>query len=296
MPVEAGFAVGGTVEQLASEWRLAVEWHLAHSGAVRAAECLYVGRSISEAKKATVAVGGDLYVASAGFGLVRSDEPLPSYDVTVSDPSNALRHALSRCGATPSDWWMALRGSGLAKRSVTDLLEANPRSLLILALPSTYLNLLARDLGRLNQQDASRVRIVTAGAAFADLPDTLRASVLPYDERLESVPGWSGTQGDFAQRACRHFVEVLQAHPLSLDEACDRVSRYLELFQKPERISRMRANDEQIKREIRSNWARCGGRSARLLRYLRDDCGVACEQKRFQGLWRQVEVERDAKS
>ena len=266
------------------------------SGAVLSAESLYVGRSISEAKKAAVVAGADLYIASAGFGLVRSDESLPSYNVTVSDPSNPLSHALSRCGAAPSDWWVALRRTGVAKRSLLELLAANPHSLLMLALPSTYLNLLGRELAQVNQQDASRVRIVTAGVALSELPEILRASVLPYDARLESVPGWSGTQGDFAQRACRHFIEVLQAHTLSLDDARDLVSRYLGRFLKPERMSRERADDEQIKSEIRSNWVRCGGGSAKLLRYLRDDRGVACEQKRFQGLWRQIRTERGAKS
>jgi hypothetical protein len=62
-PVQAGFAVGTTVERLASDWRRAVESHSEQSGSVLSAESLYVGRSISEAKKAAVVAGADLYIA-----------------------------------------------------------------------------------------------------------------------------------------------------------------------------------------------------------------------------------------
>ena len=43
---------------------------------------------------------------------------------------------------------------------------------------------------------------------------------------------------------------------------------------------------------LHKSWESHGGSSTRLLRYLRDEALVACEQGRFRSLWHQVRAER----
>ena len=105
---------------------------------------------------------------------------------------------------------------------------------------------------------------------------------MPYDDRLESVDGYSGTRADFPQRAMRHFVERLEAQKLSLTNAHEAVTRSLRRY-----------SNQEITRLIREQWETADGRSTTLLRYLRDEAFVSCEQSRFAQLFRSVRDEVD---
>jgi hypothetical protein len=50
----------------------------------------------------------------------------------------------------------------------------------------------------------------------------------------------------------------------------------------------MRVTDEEIVVLIREHWSAAQAQSTRMLRLLRDDLGVACEQGRFSRLFRRV--------
>ena len=111
---------------------------------------------------------------------------------------------------------------------------------------------------------------------------------MPYDERLESLPGFTGTRADFPQRAMRHFVSQLIGHQLAAKAAFHAVEQALSVCIAPTVPTRRRLTDDEICVLIRKGWTKCGGSGARLLRYLRDDELVACEQGRFAILRRQV--------
>lgn len=114
---------------------------------------------------------------------------------------------------------------------------------------------------------------------------------MPYDDRLDSAgPGHSGTQTDFAQRALRHFVtEVLnqredgdaQAHSSLVLEA-------LSSLAKREIPKRQRLSDYEIGKVIRDNWEQGNGQSTALLRIIRRDLDIACEQSRFRNIYQLV--------
>lgn len=117
---------------------------------------------------------------------------------------------------------------------------------------------------------------------------------MPYDERLESVPGHAGTQADFAQRAMRHFVEVLHATPMSLDEARATVAKSLADRPRRGRAMGRRMTDDEILKVLVAQWGRHSGSSTRLLRYLRDEAQISCEQKRFSRLWQGLSAQMRA--
>ena len=54
---------------------------------------------------------------------------------------------------------------------------------------------------------------------------------------------------------------------------------------------RRRADDDEILQLLRTHWDAYKGQSSRLLRFLRDDALVACEQSRFRALWLQLRAE-----
>jgi hypothetical protein len=113
---------------------------------------------------------------------------------------------------------------------------------------------------------------------------------MPYDDRLESS-GIPGTRADFPQRALKHFVCELAAHKAPVDRARRSVEAALAKLQAPETPRRERISDEQVSALLRDGWDRHQGQSSRLLRFLRDEQGVACEQRRFRDLWRKLSAE-----
>ena len=123
------------------------------------------------------------------------------------------------------------------------------------------------------------------------LASRLRRCVMPYDERLEGHERFAGTRSDFPQRAMRHFVEELDGQYLDVERANDAVETAMAQLKRPVLPQRARKTDEEIIKLIRSQWMTHDGSSLRLLRYLRDEALVACEQSRFRGLWHRVRAE-----
>jgi hypothetical protein len=259
-----------------------------------AARELYVGRSISEARQAAASVAAPLYIASAGHGLVHGDERIPSYDVTVAAaPDNSLYQCLLRLQAAPAAWWQALVHAFGAQRSLADLIKTSTNALALLAVPAAYLELLADEFALLSDDEVGRLCIVTSPHGASGLPTRLQSSVLPYDERLEGLDGYAGTRSDFPQRALRHFVEVVRGHTLPLEQAREHVRAAMAALRKPVLPERQRKSDEEIIALLRQHWQRLNGSATALLRYLRDDALVACEQSRFRTLRQLVLVEQN---
>jgi hypothetical protein len=274
---------GPTLRATTANWQRVVKAR----GKICPAGDLYVGRSITEAQSAATTVGAaPLVFVSAGLGMVRSDDPIPAYDLTPADAGGGLARALAKFAASPVEWWGELSGHGLSR-----LIRERSSAIFLVALPATYLRMLRDDLSRCRLEDVSRLRLFTSVAGAASIPALLQPSVMPYDERLETVDTFDGTRGDFPQRAMRHFVEVLHGHRLSLEEGRRSVEHALATLGWREVPERKRLDDSQIKSLIADRWDDCSGQSSRLLRALRDEELVACEQGRFASLWREVRSE-----
>jgi hypothetical protein len=271
----------GSLALLAQAWQQRVL--SVPQGQLQAAGDLYGGRSISEAKHTAHSLSAPLHIVSAGHGLLRADDKIPSYDVTVTPASdNPLHRCLVRLGLSPADWWPALIQAFGKHRSLNALVTESPTSLVLLAVPSIYLTLLSHELSSLSDDAVSRLRVLTSSHGASTLPARLQSAVMPYDDRLEGLVAYSGTRSDFPQRALRHFVTVLGGHALSLETARQKVLDAMSNLHKPVLPERQRKTDHEILLLLRQNWHRLNGSSARLLRYLRDDALVSCEQSRFR--------------
>jgi hypothetical protein len=279
------------VDELARTWLDALMRR--SEGAVPAIE-LYAGRAFSDAKAVTASVGGRLAVVSAGLGLVDGYERAPLYELTVADGPGSVTPRLASLGASSKAWWRAVNvaRSGdpcpLARRLTGGLYTA-----ILVALPANYMELIGEDLEAIPGSARSALRIFTSHAGRDKVPELLRPNVLPYDERLdgEGSPR-QGTRVDFPQRAMRHYVEDLDALGLPLAEGCNRVVTALSRLVRPSVPVRRRATDEELLELLRLNWTAYHGQSSKLLRFLRDEARVACEQSRFRVLWSQARNER----
>lgn len=267
--------------------RLAKAWQRAVGRALRVcpAQALYQGRSIADTAATASYLGSSWYVVSAGLGLVRSDQPVPAYECTVATGSE-LDGRLRLLGVTASDWWNAITAH--QPQPLSRLIK---QTLTLLALPSSYLRMTHDDLARVPTAKARQLRIFTSTAGAQFVPKHLADCLMPYDDRLESVPNYAGTQADFPQRALRHFVETLEATSLPLGDARIAVSSALAHRPRRARTTGKRMSDDEIRQVLKAQWARHRGSSTQLLRFLRDEAHISCEQKRFSRIWQAMAAE-----
>lgn len=256
-----------------------------------AAQDLYKGRSFSDAKKAAQALNAELLVISAGLGVIGSTDMVPHYSLTVAEGVGSVRSMLQRADCSSQDWWRLLNTAKGTPTPLSQKLSEDPGVITLIAAPSTYLEMVADDLMQLSDADLTRLRLLTSPAGAKALPGRLRAACLPYDARLEGHAIYAGTQADFPQRALRHFVEELKACALPIHAAQALVQQAMEALVKPTLPLRERRTDEEIVELISRNWDRFNGHREPLLRFLRDEAQVSCEQSRFGALWRWIKAQ-----
>ncbi|WP_348697893.1 DUF6884 domain-containing protein [Duganella fentianensis] len=278
-----------TIESLAKLWVTRVN-EAKHREPVKT---LYQGRAFSEAKRTARAVNAPLFVVSAGHGIVSCDELLPAYDLTATPSTdNPLHSMLGQMNKNAIDWWEALTQSFALPRSLLELFNkhATNNCIVVLAVPSTYLSMLHGDLLSLSDEQICRIRIITSEFGAEKLTGKLREMVLPYDERLEGNAAYAGTRNDFPQRALRHFVQELSGHELPIDRARERVISAMQSLTRRNLPTRGRKSDAEIEDLVLQVWHRHRGSQSVLLRWLRDEQLVSCEQSRFRKLWHRVKL------
>lgn len=269
--------------------RVCVAWIKALSQADGrcAARALYAGRSFTDSLAAAGSIDAGLYVVSAGLGLVRAETAVPSYDLTVT--AGAEDDILTRIDGPAAAWWSALTAASPFSAEIVE------DGLILAALPRPYLEMVQADWEQWPAERMARLRLFSKTAPDAAYP-RLRGQHMPYDDRLDGLgPGRGGTQGDFAQRALRHFVDAHLPHSTDATADARRVARGLQPVAVTVRKAGQRASDEEILATIDRQWEAVGGRSGAMLRRLRDELAIACEQSRFARLFRQAAAMREGR-
>lgn len=271
---------------------LAHTWAEAITGAPKACQAihLYAGRSFTDACAVAGKLDAALKIVSAGLGLIDSNEMIPSYELTISEGRGSILKRLGDYSASSAQWWSELNNARIGRESpIASSVKTDRFQRIYIALPSRYLEMVQLDLASLAVESVENLRIFTSPAGQKLVPAALRKAVMPYDERLEDTSSTRrGTRTDFAQRAMRHFVEDLGAGNLPLDEARTTVFDAMAKMSYPIKPHRSRVSDDEIVTLLYANWLKNDGQSSRLLRYLRDEVLVSCEQARFRHLWLKV--------
>lgn len=256
------------------------------------AERVYVGRTVKDALEAAQLLGADVFFVSAGLGLVKRDSSIPAYNLSITPnqrptrSSNAvsLPTVLADKSSSPAQWWALINRN----RSLLETLDLRMTTFVWIAIPSSYVALIQSDLLQIPSEILKNVRIFTSPAGVKSLDSRLRGLCLPYDERLNSVLSSTGTRNDFPQRALLHYLTHLNGKDLELEEGKKRVLKFLSKHKIRELPLRKKKTDAEIVSILKKYWGPSKGSSSRLLRILRDDLKISCEQRRFSNLWRYV--------
>jgi hypothetical protein len=250
---------------------------------------LYCGRGFREAENAAKKLKTKPLVISAGLGLLSSDCEIPAYDLTLSPYS--LDSVFTRIAEkiTPSEWWEAIALAQKKKHPISSLVATKPKSLVLIACSGNYTNLISNDLMNLKETDLSRVRLF-GPKKLKGIPEAIRPLIMPYDERFDGPSSpLPGTRGDFAQRVMCHFAEHVARPPKDLhkpERHAELIEEILNGWKYPRQVTRIKKTDDEIIDLVANLWPRAQGSSGRMLRVLRDQEMIACEQGRFASLFK----------
>ena len=268
---------------------LAREWgkRVRRAPADLAAGELYSGRGFRDTYAACAKLGSRLAVVSAGLGVVAVDERVPAYGLTVSPGHRDSIQA--RCVAaargTSADWWRYL-GSHGQRRGLTQFLADCDSELVIIALPTPYLQMLTDELAALGKRDLARLRIV-GPKSTQKLPAGLHDIVMPYDSRLNGPDTpVRGTELDFPHRAAISFLKLIRQDKGSDSLAAHtrRVRLSLSKLRPAKKHNRERLSDARVRDVIKKLKGQTNS-MATGLKLLRSRYRIACEQQRFRKLW-----------
>lgn len=277
------------LDDLAGAWRQ----RLANEKIRQPATGVYGGRNFQEARSAADELGATLLIVSAGLGLIDAATAIPAYGCTiVVGAEDSVRSRVTDRFSLKA-WWTAISKASVFSVDLARLVNQAEGPILI-ALPETYLEMLAPDLTALFPSAQERIRIFT-GAPIDRLTPALRPYRMPYDNRLDGPDSpRPGTLSDFASRALAHFVALGRGRSpqAALADDAEAVRSDLSSWRRPETFSRQRHDDKAMLELINRHWDDNGGSSSRLLRFFRDELDIACEQSRFAGLARQVRGRR----
>lgn len=254
-----------------------------------AAGLLYAGRGFGLATDAAESAEAKLYILSAGLGLVPADRQVPLYGLTVSPGYSESIAARVTGEFDAAAWFAALLSSSRSDQWAEAIGSDSGRILIALTRP--YAQMVGESLSMLEPRALARLRIFGTSLASA-LPAKLHPAIAPYDTRLDAI--LPGTRVDFSQRALHHFVGLVAGRSEQERDADYRaVANAFEKVKAPDRPNRPRRTDAEILEMISLRLHSQLG-IARILRALRDEEGVACEQSRFSRLYRVALKNRQA--
>ena len=286
-------SIGGrTLEDRFERWVSALEENEDRkipAGSLYVGDHWHVSKSVPrEAQKAGLRL--NLWVCSAGYGLVPASADLVPYAATFS-ASNPDAVAPAHQDKKSQEWWRIQRtwhGPDPGQpRSLRELAELYPRAPLLIAASPRYLRALSRDL-----QDAadtlSNGHLMIFSATGA-MPKGLEKAWVPGDARLQ--PRVGGSRQSLNARLVRLAIADAPRYPLELSIQRDRFKRIMQRAGPVPTYSRAPMTDEEVRRfVVRRVKSDPTATHSRLLRELRNS-NRACEQSRFARIFKETQRE-----
>ncbi len=257
-----------------------------------------IARSLPAQASGNDAAGrAELWVASAGYGLVNESALLKPYAATFAgrhpdtvihpgDPGDQRSRARR--------WWQLLTSDPgpdrYAPRSLAALAATHSGELLLVVASASYLAALADDLVAARNALAApeHLLIVSVGGCLGGL---LANNLLPADARLRMLVG--GTLSALNLRVSRWLLERVGPGKLTLPAVHAELARALAALEAWTPATGTRLSSTEVRQFILSAQAEQPGLSrTALLRRLRA-AGYACEQARFAAIMRSAEESLD---
>lgn len=281
----------GSQEEVSREWQK----RLKTSSVKTPASDVYCGRGFAEILGASREDNHKLHIISAGLGLIPSDRAIPSYNLTISAQSQeSIQRKISGEFHAPK-WWRSLNKRKVNEcQPLASLISKSADAGFVFSLSRPYAEMVVEDLLALDDKDLCRVRIL--GLSHPDyLPNRLRQVCMPYDWRFDGPDSVCvGTRSDFPQRVAVHFVRHIFRHNEggTPQDHARLVKEFLDGKRFPVKVKRASLTDTEIRVIIQERWEMGQGSSSKMLRVLRDNLLIACEQKRFAQLFKEVKAEQ----
>jgi hypothetical protein len=271
-------SINAPPEQRLVEWKRRIREVEARR---RRAHDLYAGdhwRAVCEAYRLTrqYSSRAELWVISAGYGLISSDKLIKPYGATFAThtadsvwrgPADGDRERQLR------DWWRALPHDA----ALSDLVEGEEGALVI-AAGTQYVTVLGPDLLNLVQSDGcpDRLSVISGGSKG-------QHAALPVTGSLRSAVG--GTHAALNARLLRLLAADAPTHRWkrsAMDASLRRLNDAIPRVTRPARIA-MTDSELAIRiQEMRNHTPQISRTTA--LRHLRNG-GIACGQGRFAAIW-----------
>ena len=233
----------------------------------------------------------ELWIASAGYGLIRADTLIESYAATFS---RGFSDSVN--GDSKTLWWDLLSSrQRLSPSNLTALVENNPDDFLVVALSDTYLKALEKDLLGVTNL-LTREKFLLISASVGKEQSDLSCFHVSADARLVNKLG--GNLISLNARVVLHLLEKESLHKWKRNKI-DKYFYELTESQLPfKRLKRKKLTDEQIVSFITQQINETAGQKkesvlshTQLLRRLRD-AGHACEQTRFRKIFEETMLSR----
>ncbi|TWT52004.1 hypothetical protein [Allorhodopirellula solitaria] len=236
----------------------------------------------------------DIWVCSAGYGLIRFDDSIAPYDATFSGnqpDSVSAGLADDERSAAAKQWWETTsRWKAHFKdrpRSLAALMAMHPNRSTLIVASDTYLRAIVDDVreGVAHLRDPDQLAIVCSGAKSLD---GLDGNLVPCDARMQAVTG--GARRSLNTRLANKILRESR-HPPRASTLAVRYRKLLKQQPELEKYDRKPLTDDQVRHFIRQKLRSDESlRHTPLLRLLRDE-NKACEQKRFASLFNEVTEE-----
>jgi hypothetical protein len=235
-----------------------------------------------------------MWVASAGYGLIRPESLLRPYAATFAagHPDAVVPYGAVYSAA---DWWQGLaswqfveRGAPRTVAAIARLASANKHDFVLVAASESYVCAMMDDLRNAAQLLADRFALISIGLRASRLGsyDESTNYLMPGEARLRFKVG-GATHSLNARLARRAVIEASEWLP-SAERLRSVMQGWLDASPPAVRYARKRMSDESVTAYITEELRRNGrGTHTALLRALRAS-GRACEQARFAALFRET--------
>jgi hypothetical protein len=238
-------------------------------------------------------VKAQLWVLSAGYGLISSCAAISPYSATFSagHPDEVLTRFTGRDGKEAvREWWAALSScpgpETNAPRRITDLARQNPGVPILVVASPKYLAAAQDDLveAATALADPAMLIVVSAGGRGRG---PLAANMLDCSARFQ--PALGGALMSLNARVARRVLEQHPPYPWTVSGFQELLERLPMAESKDPAPLRRPVSDDEVRAYVRSSLRENpSARHTALLRLYRE-AGHACEQKRFGRLFKEVE-------
>lgn len=247
----------------------------------------------------------NLWIISAGYGLISSDDSICSYSATFAQGNeNSITNG-SQDSAERAEvlrhWWSLISEYSLAgeaePRKISQLLQTHSNDYFLIIASGDYLKAVEQDLtDGINYLVSPDNFLIITSKSFSN--ENLKKNLIPADARLQCQQGClencekhlirRGVRGSIGASLAEKIIEKITAEGFNSTKLKEFVENRIKESPNLFNFRRERLTDSGVRDFISEQLSKMPSASCTsLLRKLRDD-GCACEGKRFKELYLEI--------